>query len=204
MTSVAHSGNGLPSAALAGLAALLLGTAACDDQVKYVETFSTMTEQEAVQTYEAPPRTPVEGTVPVDGVPPQYTNQEADTALSSPLQPTATTIERGRALYRDFCLPCHGESGTGDGPVINAEGQHPGRLPALPGADLTAERARGLSDGWIWGVITNGFSIMPSYERIPPEDRWRVVEYVRYLQQEAIADSEAGTQAESSEAPEAQ
>lgn len=198
------SRSGLPSAVLAGLAALLLGTAACDDQVKYVETFATMTEQEAVQTYEAPPRSPVEGTVPVDGTAPRYTVQQADTALSSPLQPTATTIERGRALYQNFCLPCHGEAGTGDGPVINVSGQHPGRFPNLPTTDLTAERARGLSDGYIWGVIANGIRIMPSYERIPPEDRWRVVEYVRYLQQEAAAGSDAGTQAESSEAPEAQ
>ncbi len=189
------------TAALTGLIALLLsGVVACDDQVKYVETFSTMTDGPAEQTYEVPPRPPVEGTVPVDGgTAPGYTVQEADTALTSPLQPTAATIERGRALYRNYCLTCHGAEGRGDGPAVNSTGEHPGRLPALPGADLTAERARGLSDGWIWGVITNGFSIMPSYERIPPDDRWYLVEYVRHLQQEAVT-GEAGGDGEGSSA----
>lgn len=176
-----------PIPGVAALAALLLLGAACDDQVKYVDTFDTMTEQPAFQTYEAPPRPPVEGTVPVGGSPPAYTIQEADTALSSPLQPTARNIERGGRLYRDFCLPCHGPEGEGDGPVVNTTGEHPGRFPALPGADLTADRAQGLSDGYIWGVLENGFSIMPSYERIPREDRWFIVEYVRFLQQEAVA-----------------
>ena len=37
--------------------------------------------------------------------------------------------------------------------------------------------------GYIYGVITEGFGIMPDYSsQIPPMDRWRIVAYVRALQ----------------------
>jgi len=37
--------------------------------------------------------------------------------------------------------------------------------------------------GYFFDVITNGFGIMPDYRmQITPEDRWRIVAYVRALQ----------------------
>ena len=38
------------------------------------------------------------------------------------------------------------------------------------------------SDGYIYNLIRNGGGRMPSYRRIPDEDRWHLVNYVRYLQ----------------------
>lgn len=176
--------------ALAGGA--LLALAGCDDQVKYVETFATMVDGPAVETYEQQPTPPPEGAVPVTGAREEPALLVADTALTNPLQPTPSNIRAGQPLYRDFCLPCHGESGQGDGPVMNADGQHPERLPALPTADLTSRRARGLSDGYIYGMITNGRGLMPSYERIRPRERWQLVEYVRHLQRGVPGDGGEG------------
>jgi hypothetical protein len=48
--------------------------------------------------------------------------------------------------------------------------------------NLLSERARDLSDGYIYGMIANGLGVMPSYRRVPHGDRWYLVEYVRSLQ----------------------
>jgi len=167
----------LPRVASAAIPlAFLLGAAGCDDQVKYVSWFDTMTQQPSVGTYQEPAIPAVEGTMPVEGWV-DYTIAEADTLLESPIAPTADNLVLGAALYQDFCLPCHGESGQGDGPVVG-----PGRLPATPIMDLTSERASDLSDGYIWGIIGQGRGLMPPYARILPEDRWLIVLQVRDMQ----------------------
>ncbi len=51
--------------------------------------------------------------------------------------------------------------------------------------NLLSEQAAGYSDGYLWGMITNGRGLMPSYKRIPAQERWYVVDYVRQLQRDA-------------------
>lgn len=185
--------RGHPSArALALAAAVALAAAGCDDALKHIDTFAFMVDGPAIEAYEQQPRAFPEGAVPVDGQP-RYTLQEADTALTNPLAATAANIRRGRQAYGDFCLPCHGEGGAGDGPVVNATGEHPRRLPALPTLDLLSDRARAYSDGYIYGMITNGRGFMPSYRRIPPRERWQLVLYVRHLQRNAAGSGSAGS-----------
>ncbi|MFQ5679985.1 MAG: c-type cytochrome [Gemmatimonadota bacterium] len=160
---------------------LAAGVAGCDNQLKYVPWFSSMSRQPAVETFEEPPRPPVEGTVPVDGHR-TYTLVEADTALFNPLRATAENVSRGQTLFGQFCTPCHGTSGRGDGPVILSE-RRPRGIPGTPAMNLHSETARDRSDGYIWGVIAEGRGLMPSYRRIPPGERWHLVLYVRHLQQ---------------------
>ena len=78
------------AAAVASAGVLLLGVAGCDNIVKYVDTFATMVDGPAVETYEAPPVPPPEGAVPVDGEEPSYPIPVADTtsALQNPLSGT--------------------------------------------------------------------------------------------------------------------
>jgi hypothetical protein len=142
------------------IAAGLVATAACDDQVKYVSWFETMTTQPSVETYEAQPMAPVEGTVPA-GSARHLDLLAADTLLSTPLEGSPEDLERG---------------------VVG-----PNRLPPLPTLNLLSERALDLSDGYIYGMIANGRGVMPSYRRVQHEDRWYLVEYVRKLQEEAPA-----------------
>ena len=48
--------------------------------------------------------------------------------------------------------------------------------------DLASERVRGLPDGQIFDVISNGVRNMPSYRKqIPVADRWAIVTWVRVL-----------------------
>lgn len=155
----------------------VLALSGCDDQVKYVPWFETMIRQPSVETYETRLALPAEGTVPV-GAERHYDLLEADTALSSPLVSSPEALERGEVLYARFCLPCHGDTGSGNGPVVG-----PNRLPPLPTLNLLSDRARDeLSDGYVWGMIANGRGVMPGYRRIPHEDRWYLVAYVRSLQ----------------------
>lgn len=164
-------------ATVATLLALVIGAAACDDQIKRVPWFETMYRQPSVETYEQPMLLPPEGAVPL-GAEADTPLTESDT-LSNPLagEMDDAVLERGRILYQSYCVMCHGETGEGDGPVVGEN-----RLPALPTLDLTSERARALTDGYIWGMIANGRGVMPSYHRIPSDDRWYIVNYVRQLQ----------------------
>ncbi len=172
------------AARLLPVALLPIGLGACDDQVKRVPWFRTMTEQVAVQTYEGQPSAAPEGAVSV-GQGPAYTLAEADTMLTNPTAPSDEGLAAGLVSYREFCLPCHGESGAGDGPVIG-----PNRLPPLPTLNLLSERAVGLSDGYMWGMMENGRGVMPSYRRIPRDERWLIVNYVRSLQAQVAPPAE--------------
>lgn len=164
---------------LLAIAAVTVAAAGCDDQVKYVPWFETMTRQPSVETYEAQPLAPVAGTVPA-GSARHLDLLAADTLLTNPLAGTVEDLERGETLFLQFCVMCHGETGAGDGPVVG-----PNRLPPLPTLNLLSERALDLSDGYIYGMIANGRGVMPSYRRVQHEDRWYLVEYVRKLQEEA-------------------
>ncbi|MEM7481488.1 MAG: cytochrome c [Acidobacteriota bacterium] len=94
-----------------------------------------------------------------------------------PFASEEATLVRGRERYDIYCVPCHGENGGGRGAFFEQGG--------VESADLHEERIRGLSDGELYGVITNGLGLMSGYRYpIPPEDRWAIVARVRELQSE--------------------
>lgn len=150
-----------------------------DDAVALVPWFATMHEGIAIHPYKMPLQ-PAEGAVPVTGaerIPPAVPqNQPELDRIVNPVQRTAASLERGKERYDIYCGVCHGDEGLGDGPVA----------PKLANAvrNLTDQRVLDQTDGWMYGVITNGFgALMPEYgSRIRPEDRWHIVNYVRTLQ----------------------
>lgn len=148
-----------------------------DDVVKLVPWFAFMDKNVAIQPYKMM-REPVEGAVPIDGVEPPLpvlpANYEAIDALRNPAQNTAESLETGKKYFDIFCMPCHGETGAGDGPV-NAK--------FLIAPSLLADRAKNLSDGMIYSMIRNGRGAMRPYgEGVRGINRWHVVNYVRQLQ----------------------
>jgi mono/diheme cytochrome c family protein len=130
----------------------------------------------AGQTLMAPP----EGTVPLGAAPFAYGSgpdeaRRAGRELRNPLAADDANLRRGRQVFETVCFVCHGPQGLGDGPII-------GRFPNPP--SLLAERARQLPDGQVFHIITRGQGIMPSHAaQVLPQDRWRVILYVRQLQQ---------------------
>jgi hypothetical protein len=68
----------------------------------------------------------------------------------------------------------------GDGPVSmtgDIAGPIAGVLPLAGPASITKVR----SDGHIYATIRYGRRRMPGYQRIASEDRWDIVNYLRYL-----------------------
>jgi mono/diheme cytochrome c family protein len=83
-------------------------------------------------------------------------------------------FETGKLQFETFCATCHGMTGLGDGPVA----------PVFVGVmALTGPTgvAKYFTDGHIYTTMRNGGVRMPSYNRIPAEDRWAIVTYIRYL-----------------------
>jgi putative copper resistance protein D len=88
----------------------------------------------------------------------------------------AASIVQGERLYRAHCETCHGVAGYGDGPAAAG-------LPRPP-ADLTAQHAADHTAGDLFWWVTHGIpgSGMPGFEdRVPPEARWDVINFVRAL-----------------------
>lgn len=91
--------------------------------------------------------------------------------LHNPLPASPQVLEEGKVLFTQYCAPCHGAGGAGDGKVA-----------ALYGgvANLVSGRSKGLNEGHIFHTITYGYNRMwPHGTQINPEDRWRIVRYVK-------------------------
>jgi mono/diheme cytochrome c family protein len=175
----------------AGFLLLLTGSLGCWEQWS-VDWFPQMKWQNAVQAYERvafqgrdAAFLPPEGSVPLQGYDPLLGRLDtaATGALPNPRDPNdPQSLANGERLYRIYCLPCHGATGLGDGPVsMTGElmGPFAGVFPLVGVVGLR-------TDGYIYNVIRQGGGgapgfRMPSYHRTPPVERWDVVNYVRLL-----------------------
>jgi mono/diheme cytochrome c family protein len=93
-------------------------------------------------------------------------------ALANPIPPTRASLERGRQLYVENCLPCHGEQGRGDGPA--------GRVLRPRPADLRQHTTQH-TEGQLYWWISKGIpgTAMPAWEdRLSEEDRWNVLNFI--------------------------
>lgn len=176
------------SRGLAAVAVLLFaGPIGCWEQWTN-DWWPQMKRQPAVQAYEAvnfegriEGFLPPEGAVPIDGGEAPVSNViDADSDhLENPQRMTLASVENGRAQYERYCEACHGASGMGDGPV-SAMGSIMGPLQGVLPLIVTGAR----SDGHVYTTIRYGRRRMPGYTRIRAEDRWDIVNYIRYLTQQ--------------------
>jgi hypothetical protein len=91
-----------------------------------------------------------------------------------PLDSAGQVIAEGKHLYTNFCSPCHGAGGKGDGKV--------GEMYKGV-ANLTGGAVKNAPEGHIFHVITHGRNRMWSHKsQINPEERWKIVHYVQKLQ----------------------
>ncbi len=92
-----------------------------------------------------------------------------------PFPITRADLERGQQRYEIFCSPCHSRTGDGNGMVV--------RRGFRQAASYHTEKLRKAPVGHFFDVATNGFGVMPAYGyRVPADDRWRIIAYIRVLQ----------------------
>ncbi|MGK6351696.1 c-type cytochrome [Parapedobacter sp. DT-150] len=145
-------------------------------------------------------QTPPANTIPVGFERFEYANntedyQRAGAELVNPLVRNAATLAQGEALYQVYCSVCHGPEGRGDGPItidrtLDAESRPLENFPPPPSYAKSdgVNSSRGgamadLTDGKIYHTITYGLNMMGSHaSQLSPEERWKVVMYVRELQ----------------------
>jgi mono/diheme cytochrome c family protein len=128
-------------------------------------------------------QTPVAGTIPRGFLPlhfaatPEDAVRAGDTLQSAVRLDDAQVVSRGAVVFSNFCTPCHGGTGKGDGLVVQRG------YPAPP--SLYADNARKIKDGQIFHILTYGQKNMPAYaSQLSPEDRWNVIAFVRSLQKQ--------------------
>jgi mono/diheme cytochrome c family protein len=130
-------------------------------------------------------RLPVPGTVPRGFMPFNYTIDaesriKAGNELVNPFLPDSDILVRGKEVFTTFCIGCHGNMGEGDGNLYTS-----GLYPVRP-RSLISETAFKLRDGEIYHSITLGFGSMGAHgSQIMPDDRWKLVSYIRKLQGES-------------------
>ena len=108
--------------------------------------------------------------------------QPPQTAIvrTNPLANNSEAVGGGRKLFLRECSECHGQEGSG-------------RKRA---ADLLLPEVQKQTDGALFWKITNGNARhgMPSFSRLPEQQRWQLILYLRQLQLSASAASPARRQ----------
>jgi mono/diheme cytochrome c family protein len=98
-----------------------------------------------------------------------------DWGTGMPMEVDMAFLEHGRERYGIFCAVCHGETGAGNGMAY--------KFGLATVVSLQQERIRSMSDGEIFNTITHGKNTMLGYgDRIPTQDRWAIIAYLRALQ----------------------
>jgi len=92
-----------------------------------------------------------------------------------PFPITRADLARGQERFNAFCSPCHGRLGDGQGMVVKRGFKGP--------PSYFSERVLKAPIGHYFDVVTNGFGAMASYaSRVPVDDRWRIIAYIKALQ----------------------
>ncbi len=92
-----------------------------------------------------------------------------------PFQIKKEDLDRGEQQFNVFCSVCHDRLGTGNGMIVQRGFRRP--------PSYHIQRLREAKVSYFFDVITNGFGAMPDYSaQITPEDRWRIIAYIRALQ----------------------
>jgi len=94
-----------------------------------------------------------------------------------PIPIDKAALERGRERFQIFCTACHGATGEGDGMIVRRGFQKP---PSFYDDRL---QENSTPAAHFFDVLTNGWGAMPDYSaQISPEDRWKIIAYLRALQ----------------------
>jgi mono/diheme cytochrome c family protein len=97
---------------------------------------------------------------------------EKERSRPNPYAEDQEAVQAGAKMFRQHCASCHGK---------DAEGK--GKKPTL-----RSERVEAATPGEIQWLLKNGSLVagMPSWSRLPEEQSWQLVAYVKSLKLEVI------------------
>lgn len=122
----------------------------------------------------------VEGTIARGQAPYSYENSQAGYLLAkdslvSSLKTKEIDFKKGKNLYNIYCSSCHGDTGDGNGVLVQRE-----KFLGIPNF-----KDREITDGSIYHVIMHGRNMMGSHSsQLLPKERWQVVHYVQKLKKD--------------------
>lgn len=132
--------------------------------------------------------------VPVAGTTILVKDMDAAKKMANPIAVDEKSVAAGEHLFNIYCTPCHGKSGTGDGLVGAKLIMKPWDL--TNGNAMHAWNPKDYPDGYIFGYMSLGGAVMPSYANdLSANERWQVVNYVRKVLQKGQP-SQAAAQAQ--------
>ena len=164
--------------ALGGLALAILTLAGCRNDMHDQPRYKPLAATEFFADHRAA-RPQVPGTVPrgylrIDEA--RYTGKIGGEDIDQfPIPISRADIDRGQNRFNVYCTPCHGRLGEGNGMVVLRGFRQP--------PSYFSDKLLKAPVGHFFDVMTNGFGAMPSYaSRVTPDDRWRIIAYIRALQ----------------------
>ncbi len=147
------------------IASLVLCTLAC------ASCGPRMRLQPSIKPYEISMPSMPAGTVPTIGRLETYTQQQSNLG-TSPIARTTANINDGRIYYTYYCIQCHGEDGSGNGPVGQSYVPKP--------TDLSSAAVTSLPDGQLYLRMLHGVGHDPvMMQTVLPQHRWPLVLYLR-------------------------
>ena len=113
-----------------------------------------------------------EGSVPLDARP-HFDDRDEAEGLKEAFPPSTDSVARGRTLFTERCVSCHGSEGHGGGPVGKF-------FPPAPDLGYPVIQAR--PDGYVYATIVLGGRAMPVMrEGLSQTDLWDLVHFVRTI-----------------------
>lgn len=133
-------------------------------------------------------RLPAEGSVSRGWLPYEYENnpegfQAAKAELTNPLPYTESNLNEGRQLYTIYCAVCHGDTGDGQGILVQRE-----KILGIPRYD---DQGRDITEGSVYHVMYYGLNAMGSYaSQTTSHERWLIDHYVMKLKNDLAGGTE--------------
>lgn len=101
---------------------------------------------------------------------------EAAARRHNPVPATWASVVRGRRLYRQYCVSCHGESARGNGPA---------GAGLTPGPSNLRKSAEDHTAGELAWKIANGRGPMPAWKNTLSESQiWDLVNFIKSLKRD--------------------
>ena len=113
---------------------------------------------------------------------------ESLNAKTTASKPEKIDLEQGKEIYLKYCHFCHGQKGFGDGPVGIALSPHPANFveDRKRMAKTDEEMFKSVSEGVHRDIGGEAMSMPRWQEILTDEERWNVLAYIRFLEQEGL------------------